>query len=226
MSILFDLDGTLLDTAPDFAHAIQTLRAKMGLRPLSENVISSIRLAVPYGIENLVAIGFDKENYSNSQALLQENLLTEYQECLGYAAKPFPGILKLLNTLEERHIPWGVVTNKKSRFTLPLLEKLDLKHRAACIVSGDTTPHFKPHPEPLLHACQQLNVSPNHCVYIGDAELDIIAGNAAGMTTVAALFGYIEDKEATRKWNANHAVQHADEILPWFEQWHLSFHKY
>ena len=99
------------------------------------------------------------------------------------------------------------------------MERLGLSHRAACIVSGDTTPYAKPHPEPLLYACGQIGVSPKNCIYVGDAERDIIAGNAAGMTTIAALFGYIEDITLAKSWGAHHYIHHADEILPWFEAW-------
>jgi len=224
MSILFDLDGTLFDTVLDFIPAINELRIEIGLPSLPGSALPSIRIAVSYGIDSLVETGLGYKKEQKESAPLREALLKNYLKYLGHASKPFPGIESLLQILEEREIPWGIVTNKESYQTIPLLEKLGFKHRAACIVSGDTTPNPKPHPDPLLYACQQIGLTPQQCVYVGDAERDIIAGNAAGMTTIGALFGYIEDEEAAKKWGAHHYVYHADEILPWYEKWQLSSH--
>jgi 2-phosphoglycolate phosphatase len=224
MAILFDLDGTLVNTAPDFIHALNAVRAELDMPLLAfSNQISvrMVEIAVTEGLAGLVAAGLDIKADHPESPLWQKRLLNAYQKNLGHYSTPFPGIESLLQTLEQRQIPWGVVTNKESCQTNPLMERLGLSHRAACIVSGDTTPHAKPHPEPLLYACRQIGVSPTECIYIGDAERDIIAGNAAGMTTIAALFGYIEDVTRAKAWGAHHYIHHADEILPWFEAWHL-----
>jgi len=222
MAILFDLDGTLIDTAPDFIHALNVVRTEINMSPLSFSNQTSVRMveiAVTEGLAGLVTAGLGIKADHPENAIWKKRLLQAYQQNLGLYAKPFPGIETLLQTLEDRQIPWGVVTNKESSQTDPLMEKLGLSRRAACIVSGNTTPYAKPHPEPLLHACRQIGVSPTECIYIGDAERDIIAGKAAGMTTIAALFGYIEDITIAKTWGAHHYIHHADEILPWFETW-------
>ena len=218
MAILFDLDGTLIDTAPDFIAAINQLRTTMGLAPLMDISLASVRFAIPDGIKAITQVGFEltpKDNDSN----LRQQLLDAYQQNLGMHAKPFAGIENLLETLDQQQIPWGVVTNKQARFSEPLLHHLGLSSRAACIVSGDTTPYSKPHPAPLLHACSQMALSPSQCIYIGDAEQDVIAGHAAGMATIVALFGYIPDLSLAKEWGAHHYVQHPDEIFPWFKKW-------
>ncbi|HXH55051.1 MAG TPA: HAD-IA family hydrolase [Gammaproteobacteria bacterium] len=222
MTILFDLDGTLVDTAPDFIHALNAVRAEINMPPLVASNQTSIRMvevAVTEGLAGLVEAGLGIKVNQPESPLLQKRLLHAYQQNLGLYATLFPGIEALLQMLEQRQIPWGVVTNKSTQQTHPLMERLGLSHRAACIVSGDTTPHSKPHPEPLFYACHQIGVSPTECIYIGDAERDIIAGNAAGMTTIAALFGYIEDITLAKGWGAHHYIHHADEILPYFEAW-------
>lgn len=219
VNILFDLDGTLLDTAPDFLYALQQLRKEEGLAPLSPSALLQLRPAVSNGIGALITNGFGMDPEHPDSPILGKRLRDLYQQILGINTKPFPGIESLLTTLEQRNIPWGVVTNKPRELTEPLLLQQNLSHRAACIVSGDTTPNIKPHPEPLFHACRVLKVLPTQCLYIGDAERDIMAGKAAGMTTIAALFGYIEDITLAKKWAAHHYVHHANEILPWLEKW-------
>ena len=235
MSILFDLDGTLIDTAPEFIVAVNHVRAELGLLPLPSTLLSETRSAISFGVKAVTASGFkDYSIYSINtlnqnqpgsnpevpQAELWERVLKVYEANLGLYAKPFPGILTLLETLEHRNIPWGVVTNKKFALAEPLLERLQLKHRAACIVGGDTTPYSKPHPAPLYYACEQIGRLPNQCIYVGDAKTDIAAGNAAGMKTITALFGYVGDVELAKQWGADHTVTQASDILPWaLEQW-------
>lgn len=219
MMILFDLDGTLLDTAPDFAKAINRLREKQNLSPLSESKMPEIRLAITEGANKVIEVGLELSSKSLITPKLVTEFLDQYESVLGDGSSLFPGIDALLTRLETEGIPWGVVTNKQQRFTDPLLTKLNLKERAACIVSGDTTPYSKPHPAPLLCAAESLNIAPNHCVYVGDAERDIMAGKAAGMITIGALFGYIEDIHKAKHWNADHYVHHANEIFPWVNQW-------
>lgn len=217
MLVLFDLDGTLLDTAPDFAHVINRERAKKNLQAVS---LDKIRPAVSDGLEALMKTGFDTLKGHAEYDELCKITLSGYEDILAEYTKPFPGIPELLHTLETRNIPWGIVTNKSSNLTLPLLANLGFAKNAACVVSGDTTPHYKPHPEPLLHACRELHIPPSNAIYIGDAERDIIAGKTAGMKTILALFGYIADVEKAMQFGADHVVHHADEILPRLEAWH------
>jgi len=219
MPILFDLDGTLLDTAPDFAFVLNTLRAKINLPPLNTD---ALRVAVSEGVAKLVELSFGYQPEHPENAVLRSEFLTLYQENICQFTQPFPGVLTLLSSLEQMNVPWGIVTNKPEHLTHSLLHKLSLKTRAACVVAGDTTPYAKPHPAPLLYACDLLQVDPKHCIYIGDAERDIQAGNRAGMTTIAALFGYIPSFETTLQWGADHYVNTVEEILPYVQQWQLS----
>jgi 2-phosphoglycolate phosphatase len=219
MCILFDLDGTLLDTGPDFFHAINAVRTAEGLTLLPDSTLPLVRLAVTHGISGLVEAGFGFKNNTEENHAIGIRLLQAYDQILGVYSQPFPGIDRLLHTLDQREIPWGIVTNKDSLRTYPLLDRLTWLDSAATIVCGDTTPLPKPHPAPLLHAAKELDVSPSLCIYVGDAERDIIAGKAAGMSTVAALFGYVEDIHEAKNWAADIYVHHADEILPVYEKW-------
>lgn len=219
MSILFDLDGTLLDTAPDFLFAINQIRAEENLTPLS---MDTIRPLISHGAREVTKAGFNTIQNELQIDLLSARFLKTYAHCSGAQTKLFPGMAELLDYLEKNQIPWGIVTNKKMAFTDPLLEKLNLAKRAACIVSGDTTPYQKPHPAPLLHACRTIQVAPQQCLYIGDAKSDIDAGKAAGMTTLGALFGYIESVATAKTWGADHYIEHAYQILPWYQAWQLN----
>lgn len=221
MNILFDLDGTLLDTAHDFFYALNQLRTENDLPILSNNVLNAIRIAVSGGVLEVIKSGFDPSLSLSEQNILSDRFLDIYQELSRSQSHAilFPGMIDLLKTLKERKIPWGIVTNKHSAFTLPLLKQLPPLEEAMCVVCGDTTPNPKPHPDPLLYACKKLNTAPNQCVYVGDAERDIIAGKKAGMKTIAALFGYIDTIENAKAWNADHYVHHVNEILPWVEQY-------
>jgi len=226
MTILFDLDGTLLDTALDFFYTINQLRAEEQKPLLKETDLYRVRLAISGGLAELLSVTLDLpsdhfEELGAYQHHFGKRFIEIYQKNLSLHTRPFPGIDTLLTTLEKRNILWGIVTNKPGRQTEALLAQLGLLERAACVVSGDTTPNPKPHPAPLFHACQQIKIPPNQCIYVGDAERDIIAGKAAGMATIGALFGYIENTDIAKKWGADHYVLHPDEILPWFEQWQL-----
>lgn len=219
MSILFDLDGTLLDTAPDFLWAINQVRTQENLNPVE---MKQIRSAISYGAKAILKAGFNQTSNPMSENAfeeLYERFLKTYANCSGTYAEFFPGMASLLSYLEQNQIDWGIVTNKKTAFSHPLLEKLNLKSRAVCVVSGDTLAYQKPHPAPLLHACEIMQIAPNQCLYIGDAKSDIEAGKAAGMKTIAALFGYIDDLEAAKTWGADYYVDSADQILPWYQSW-------
>ena len=220
MAILFDLDGTLLDTAPEFLTAINIVRQEQRLSPLPKT--NKLREAVTFGIKTITQTGFYDQDDNSDIATYQQRcdrVLTVYHENLGNHTLPFPGILELLTELEKRNIPWGVVTNKKYHLADILLNKLHLKERAACIIGGDSATKAKPYPDPLLLAANIIKRDPKQCIYVGDAKTDIEAGIAAGMKTIVALFGYVGNIDLAKQWNANHYVQHANEILPWSLQW-------
>jgi len=208
--VLFDLDGTLADTAPDLAFALnETLRLN-GISPLP---FEKIRPVVSHGGIALIKLGFgfgpEAENYDT----VRKQLLNIYLDNIARNTRLFPGVETLLDTLEKCEYPWGVITNKPGWLTNPLMDALNLTHRAACIVSGDTAAKSKPHPEPMYYACEQANLVPEDCYYVGDAERDIAAGRAVGMTTVAALFGYLLEDEDPNDWKADHSINHPLEIL-------------
>ena len=213
-ALLLDLDGTLLDTAPDMGGALNLLRAEHGLEPLPGELI---RPVVSHGAMRLVALGFP-ETTGDAFESLRLRFLELYAANLAVGTRLFPGFEAVLDQLEARDLPWGIVTNKPGWLTDPLLAALGLDRRAACAVSGDTLPERKPHPLPLLHAARLVGVDPMRCVYVGDAERDIQAGRAAGMTTVVAAYGYISDGEDPRAWQPHGVVNSPDELLEWMEQ--------
>ena len=210
-ALLLDLDGTLLDTAPDMGGALNLLRAEHGLEPLPANVI---RPVVSHGAMRLVALGFPEATGDAFEAL-RLRFLELYAANLAVGTRLFPGFDDVLESLESRGLPWGIVTNKPGWLTDPLLAALGLDRRAACAVSGDTVAERKPHPLPLLHAARLVGVEPAQCVYVGDAERDIQAGRAAGMTTVVAAYGYISAEEDPRQWQPHGVVTSPDELLQW-----------
>ena len=210
-ALLLDLDGTLLDTAPDMGGALNLLRAEHGRDPIPA---ATIRPVVSHGAMRLVALGFPGVAGEAFEAL-RLRFLDIYAANLSVGTRLFPGFDAVLETLESRDLPWGIVTNKPGWLTAPLLAALGLERRAACVVSGDTVAERKPHPLPLLHAAEVVGVQPEHCVYVGDAERDIQAGRAAGMTTVVAAYGYISDEEDPRQWQPHGVVQAPDELLHW-----------
>jgi phosphoglycolate phosphatase len=212
-ALLLDLDGTLLDTAPDMGGALNRLREENGLDPLPD---ATIRPMVSHGSARLVTLGFPAAT-GDEYERLRLRFLDLYSRNLAEHTRLFPGIEYLLSELERLGLPWGVVTNKPGWLTDPLLEALDLGRRAACVVSGDTLPERKPHPLPLLHAARQVGVAPERCVYAGDAERDIQAGRAAGMTTVVAAYGYISADEDPLSWQPSGIVSEPAQILDWMD---------
>ena len=148
---------------------------------------------------------------------LRERLLEVYRENISRSTQPFPGISELLDSIEQRGLNWGIVTNKPGWLTEPLLQDLDLFNRAACVVSGDTLDERKPHPAPMLHASRLANSRPEQCVYIGDAQRDIEAGNNAGMQTLVALFGYLQEEDEPHTWNANSMIEQPQDLLAWMD---------
>ena len=211
-TILFDLDGTLLDTAPDLAHAMNQIRAEQDLAPLS---LEAIRPHVSHGSNAMTRFGFDIEEHTADFMKIRQRLLEAYRQNIALHTRLFDGMDELLCVLERRHIHWGIVTNKPGWLTDPLLASLALYDRAACIVSGDSTPRSKPHPDPLLHAAELLGVRPDECMYVGDAKRDIDAGRRAGMFTVVALYGYIAADDMPETWGADASISSPREITRW-----------
>jgi len=210
-ALLLDLDGTLLDTAPDMGGALNRLRAEHGLEPLPD---ARIRPVVSHGAMRLVALGFPEASGAEFERL-RLRFLDLYAENLAEGTRLFPGIEQVLESLEARDTPWGIVTNKPGWLTGPLLEALGLARRAACAVCGDTVAERKPHPLPLLHAAGLIGIAAERCVYAGDAERDIQAGRAAGMTTVVAAYGYLSAEDEPTRWQPDGIVASPDELLAW-----------
>jgi 2-phosphoglycolate phosphatase len=210
-ALLIDLDGTLLDKAPDMAGALNRLLEAEGRAPLA---YATIRPVGSHGAVRLVKLGFPAAEGDEFERL-RLRFLELYSRNLAEHTRPFPGLLAVLDELERRAVPWGVVTNKPGWLTDPLMAQLGLDRRAGCIVSGDTVAERKPHPLPLLHAAELIRVAPRHCVYVGDAERDIQAGRAAGMRTVIAAYGYLSEEDSPACWNATGMVERPEQLLAW-----------
>jgi len=208
--MLFDLDGTLVDTAHDLGYALNLQRVRHGLAELPLEVI---RPYASHGSKGLLAIGFNLSDADDAFAGMRDEYLAIYDQVLTRKPVLFDGISELLVTLEANNIPWGVVTNKPRRFTQPLMQSIGLLARAACVVSGDDAARPKPYPDTLLMACKQAGVSPQQCWYVGDAERDIQAGRAAGMQTVVALYGYLSETDQPEAWGADQTIQAPLELL-------------
>lgn len=211
-TILFDLDGTLLDTAPDLAAALNQVLVENQRDPLP---FASIRPWVSHGGVALIGNGFKLKPEHPDFEPLRQRLLEIYRANIAKQTRLFPGMAEVLDELDTRQLKWGVVTNKPGWLTEPLLEQLNLYSRCACIVSGDTLKQRKPHPAPLLHACAITGSQANECLYIGDAQRDIEAGRNAKMMTLIALFGYIDETEQPSEWQADGMLEQPSDILKW-----------
>lgn len=210
-AVLFDLDGTLIDTAPDFVSVLNRQLLAHGRHPLPP---ARIRSVVSQGSKAVVALGFadlypaDSDDFER----LRQEFLDTYLRHVADESRLFPGMDELLSGLEARGTPWGIVTNKPSRYTTPLLEALGLAPRCAVAICPDMVNHSKPHPEPMLKAAAEIRVAPAACVYVGDHRRDIEAGRNAGMATVAAAWGYILEGETARDWEADHTIDTVFEL--------------
>jgi phosphoglycolate phosphatase len=211
-TILFDLDGTLLDTAPDLASALNRLLEEEGREPLA---FERVRNQVSHGSLALVRLGFGSEQRPEDFERRRTRLLEIYRSNLYLETAPFPGMEALLAYLERKGLRWGVVTNKPAWLTDPLMDAMRLSARAACVVSGDTTDRRKPDPMPLLHACDLAGSVATECIYVGDARRDVEAGQAARMGTLVARYGYIEADEQPEDWGADALIDEPREILDW-----------
>jgi phosphoglycolate phosphatase len=213
-TVLFDLDGTLLDTAPDLAAALNTVLAENHREPLP---FETIRPAVSHGGVAIIRRGFGLEASDPAIEPLRRRLLEVYRANICTHTRPFPGMADVLDALEARGLNWGVVTNKPGWLTQPLLGDLGLLQRAACVVSGDTLAQCKPDPAPMLHACMLAGSEPQHCVCLGDALRDVEAGKRAGMYTLVALFGYIRKNDRPGEWQADAMIHTPADLLVWLD---------
>jgi N-acetyl-D-muramate 6-phosphate phosphatase len=213
-AVLFDLDGTLVDSAPDLAGAANELRQQHGHEPLP---YQTLRPMAGAGARGMVGLSFGVRPEDEAYAGLRDEFLRLYERRLLRESRVFEAVPGLLHAIEAAGRPWGVVTNKALRLAEPLLVGLDLRPRAAVLVGGDSTPHSKPHPGPLLHASASIGVDAAECVYIGDDRRDIQAGRAAGMATVAVRWGYLGQGEAIEDWGADRIVDTPAALLNWLQ---------
>ncbi len=201
--LLFDLDGTLVDSAPDLAGAANDLRAAHGLPPLP---YAALRPMVGTGARGMVGVAFGAVPGDDRFEGLKDAFLLRYADRLLQSTQVFDAMQPVLDALDNAGLPWGIVTNKAMRFTAPLVNGLGLAQRAKVVIAGDSTPHAKPHPAPLLEAARRMGVEPQVCAYIGDDHRDVVAGRAAGMATLAAGWGYLGQGEPIDAWGADHVL--------------------
>lgn len=209
--VFFDLDGTLADTAPDLVAATNQLLIARNLTPKPYEFLRPYASAGARGLlEGAFGIHPDHPDFIS----LRDEFFGNYEKALLVESKLFDEMHHLLDQMDSAKLPWGIVTNKSARFTNPLVDLMGLGQRAIATVSGDTTPHSKPHPEPILHAARLANIDPTKSIYVGDDIRDVVAGKAAGMKTVAAAYGYCGCKEPPEAWGADYIIHQPLELLP------------
>lgn len=208
--ILFDLDGTLADTAPDLGLALNIQRERHGLPPLPQE---TIRPYASHGSRGLLSVGFGLKPEDPTFSIMREEYLALYDEVFDRSPSLFDGMADLLTAIESKGFAWGVVTNKPRRFSAPLMTALGLQDRAICLVCGDDVAQAKPAPDSLLRASGLAHSQPGDCTYVGDAERDIAAGRAAGMRTIIAMYGYINATDEPEQWAADAAINEPLELL-------------
>ena len=199
-AVLFDLDGTLIDSAPDLGAAADKMRVDRGMESLP---FATYRPMAGAGARGMLSVAFDMTPDHVDFGEFREEFFSNYEQCMTQRTYAFEGVQALIDRLIALDMPWGVVTNKSARFTVPLTRAMPLFNSARTVISGDTTPHAKPHPEPLFEAARRMEVDSARCLYIGDDERDIVAGRAAGMGTVAAAYGYLGQSTDISQWHAN-----------------------
>ena len=208
--VFFDLDGTLADTAPDLVAAANQLLVKRIIHP---KPFAALRRRASAGARGLILGAFGYDTDHPEFIPLRDEFFAYYENALLVHSTLFDGVEQLLNQLDLAKLPWGIVTNKSERFTHPLTEQMGLRQRSISMVSGDTTPHAKPHPEPILHAARLANIAPERSLYVGDDIRDVVAGKAAGMKTVAAAYGYCGCAEPPEEWGADYLIHSPAELL-------------
>lgn len=209
-AVLFDLDGTLIDSAPDLGAAADKMRVDRGLPSLP---LDRYRPMAGAGARGMLGVAFGMKPDHPDFNAMREEFFVNYERCMTERTYAFEGVAQLIDELAVRGLAWGVVTNKSMRFTAPLTRDMPLFATAGAVVGGDSTPHAKPHPEPLFEAARRLNLPPQRCIYVGDDERDVVAGLAAGMGTVAATYGYLGSNADTRLWGAHAHIGHPLELL-------------
>jgi phosphoglycolate phosphatase len=209
-AVLFDLDGTLIDSAPDLGAAVDKMRVARGMSSLP---LSHYRPMAGAGARGMIGLAFGWTPEHPDYEQLKEEFFVNYESCMTERTFAFEGVVQLIDRLVQLKMPWGVVTNKSKRFTEPLTQAMPLFASAAVVISGDTTPHAKPHPAPLLEAAKRLGIDPAACVYVGDDERDIVAGHAAQMKTVAATYGYLGAKSDVQSWHAHAQIETPAQLL-------------
>ncbi|MFZ2738707.1 MAG: HAD-IA family hydrolase [Burkholderiaceae bacterium] len=214
-AVLFDLDGTLIDSAPDLGAAADKMRTDRGLHSLSDALY---RPMAGSGARGMLKVALDIDPDHADFAQLREEFFVNYENAMTVRTTVFAGVSELIAQLMQRQLLWGVVTNKSKRFTEPLTRALPLFASASAIVSGDTTAHAKPHPEPLFEAARRLGLAPERCLYVGDDERDIVAGKAAGMATVAVSYGYLGAKTDLMSWGAEATMDAPADLLQFLRE--------
>ena len=214
--VLFDLDGTLLDTSQDMAKALNQLLIERGRKPLP---YEAIRPQVSHGARGLLKLGFNMEPSDPAFTPFRDRYLALYEQCMIEETNLFTGLDQVLDYCEQNDLRWGVVTNKPGYLTRAVMEHLQLWQRADCVVAGDCLPQRKPDPAPMFHAAQMAGVEPTACAYVGDAERDIEAGRRASMRTVCALWGFIDADEQPQNWQADHYLERGEQLIALIEQW-------
>lgn len=211
-AVLFDLDGTLADSAGDLTHAVNTMRERRGMAPVT---VESLRPHASAGARGLLGSAMGVAPDDPDYEVLRDEFLANYAGALDRSTRLFDGVPELLDELDARRLRWGIVTNKATRFTTPVVAALGLAGRAATVVSGDTASRPKPHPEPLLHAAAVLGLRAGACVYVGDDLRDVTAGNAAGMATIIARYGYLGGETDPSSWPATGSIARPLDLLDW-----------
>lgn len=215
-AVMFDLDGTLLDTAPDFVVVVNQLLSEQGRPTLPDEII---RAGVSNGSKALIKLAFGIDEAHTTFEPLRQRLLELYLQHIAVYTKPFPGIENLLEKLAQHQLAWGIATNKPAAYTLPLMAALNMQPAPASVICPDHVRRSKPDPESMLLASTQLGCKPQQIIFVGDHKRDIDCGRDAGSITIAAAYGYVDEGDDPASWNADHCVNHADEIWPIIQQY-------
>ncbi|NHC61775.1 phosphoglycolate phosphatase [Paenalcaligenes suwonensis] len=214
--VLFDFDGTLVDSAPDLAAAVNRLRHDRNLPPLPYELL---RPVASHGARGLLGTGLGLDTEHADYPIVRQQFLDYYAEDITTLSHLFSGVETMLDGLKEHNLPWGIVTNKALGLTKPIMAKFELNHDCKVLVGGDSTPYLKPNPASLLLATSTYGIAPEHCIYVGDDLRDIQAGKAAGMPTIVAAYGYCKDDASVSEWGADAIAHSPEELLHQLQEW-------